>query len=228
MATKKSLTEIEKRALARYTDTSGAKGFGAWLAENGKTAEADKKRQAAATAARRETYGNRAAESLAALGIAEDGYAAYLRRAAKEAREARTKEIESGRADEGARALAGYAAYLDGVRKENGERLTAAAETLLSTPHTEEEASALAGTATDRADAKAALLSLYRTRGAQGSADTAKVVKAITEASMPYGRAYEYCRLLGYSEEMARRIAGFTAESGNRYTEELWELFGYT
>ncbi|MBO7762080.1 MAG: hypothetical protein J6T24_04725 [Clostridia bacterium] len=230
MSSKKTLTEIEKRALSRYADTAGAKGYGAWLKKSGTAA--DEARQAAATAAGRQSYNQKEGERLSALGLSEDGYAAYLRRAAKEAREARTASVEADRAKEAEKALAGYAAYLDGVREQNAERLQSTAEALLNTPHTEKEAAALIGTATGGQRAKSTLMTLYRTRGiteaaAEGN-DTAKVVKTISEARMPYERAYEYCRLLGYGEEMAHRIAAFTEKSQNRYTEELWELFGYS
>lgn len=231
MATKKTLTALERRALARYADTAGAKGYGAWL---GRTlSDADQRRQASATSALLDASlhtgkGGR----LASLGLAEDGYAAYLRRAAKEARSERDAAAEALRVSAGTEALRGYADYLAKVRKEDEERLNEAAEALVSTPHTEAEAGALIARTTRKSGARAALERLYRTRGTTAadtdSEKTEKVLERIGEARMPYARAYEYCRLLGYSEEMAKRLASFASEPHDSYTEKLHELFGYT
>ena len=175
-------------------------------------------------------YG-RSGEALARSGLADDGYADYLRRAAKEAREARAHAIESERASSEREALSGYADYLAKVRREEGDRLVAAAEELLSMNRANLAAS-------DRVIQNAGgntratnLLRKLRDKNEHIPSSTSRtdipsVLSRIGEMHYDYDRAYRYCKLVGYSDSRAREIASFATSDYADLSDQVSSLFG--
>lgn len=229
-----TLDKYYEKELRRVAGTSDAVGYGKWLREQKKTVgkEADRARQEAAAEAVRALvdYG-RSGEALARTGLADDGYADYLRRAAKEAREARVRAIEGERASNEREALSGYADYLASVRSAEGDRLVKAAEELLSMARENEpKAERIIRTATTDSRA-ASLLRQIRDKyeyipSSTTRTDVPSVINRIRNMGYSEERAYRYCRLVGYSDKRAREIASFAAAPHADINRELSELFG--
>lgn len=231
MATLDGYYEKELRKLATARN---AEGYGRWLSAQKKEGGggADAERQAAAGEAMRALtdYGVQG-EALARTGLADDGYADYLRLAAKEARAARTQAIEDARASSERAALAGYADYLRSKKTEEGDRLVKAAEELLSLQRENvAEEDRIIETAT--ADARAAAL-LRRIRNAYEyvpsattRTDVPTVINRIRNMGYDLDRAYRYCRLVGYSDRRAREIADFATADKADLNAEISDLFG--
>lgn len=228
------LEKSYERELRKLASNKDADSYGAWLSAQRETdaRSADRARQHAATEAAMALvdYGT-SGEALARTGLADDGYADYLRMAAKNAREARVRAIESERASNERKALEGYADYLDGVRKTDGDRLVAAAEELLAMnkPNDARVEGIIRG-ATD--DTRAAnMLRLIRNTheyipNESVRTDVPSVISHIREMGYSPERAYRYCKVLGYSDERAREVADFATESYAGLADEVDKLFG--
>ena len=224
--------DIEKR-LRRAAVPEGADSYAAYLLKVGDdTGAADKKRQSAATEAARlfPDYGAKG-EALAEGGLADDGYAAYLRRAAKEQRAARANAAKAERTEGARAAMSGYAAYLDSERTAQETRLLEAARALLNVPlDAPTERDMLIDAATERPDTATLLREVHATLREEhpegnGGAVT-DVVSYIVRNSLTYENAYAYCRLLGYSSSYAEQIARYATSERSDLTEELESLFG--
>jgi hypothetical protein len=228
------LEKSYEKELRRIASAKDAQGFGKWLStkkESGQE-EADRARLAAASEAARALvdYGA-SGEALARSGLADDGYADYLRRAAKAAREARVRAIEDERTSREREALSGYAKYLEDVRKAEGDRLVEAAEELLALKKNNvAKVDRIIKTATD--DSRAAALlrhirSSYEYIPSESAAtDVPSVISRIRTMGYSADRAYRYCKLVGYSDERAREIASFATEDYKELSDELADLFG--
>lgn len=241
MADTKTLTERKKRRLTRLATAEGSLGYGEWLKDRTRKTEraVDRQRETAAAEEHRTSphYGASGA-SLLGSGLADDGYAAYLRRAAKEARAERTKRLEAERADAGTEALRGYAAYLDGEREAAGERLVSTAEELVGKAHTPKEVEAAIREASSTRDGQAALTEIFRTLGAHATEDDGKepsfrlptetLIETFKRRGVPYAKVYEFCRLAGYNEEEAEGIASEVRASYTEATKSLHRLLGYS
>ena len=244
---KNTLSEAGRNKLRRLGSSRGAKSYGEWLEgqEDSSLAlsrlEADSEGRRAAVG-----YGTRG-ESLLRRGLADDGYAAYLRRAVKEARALREAAIESERASKDLAALRGYAAYLEAEREASGERLVSLGEGLVASPLTEEEAAGAIARARVSPSAAAALAEVYRYEGTRKEAeitppedseeetpevdvtppesptDEEAVLGYLKAVHLPYERAYRYCISIGLGEADARRLAAL-AES--RLSEDYRKLHG--
>lgn len=232
MQTRKILTDKEKERLAALGSSEGAQGYAAYLGR--RTTDAyDSMVSEAEDKARRQAVGyGRAGERLSAADLGNDGYAAYLRSAAKEARRARLSQLEEARHSEEREALRGYADYLDGIRRENGKELLATAEELLSAYHTAEEAEEKIKAADTGRGGEDALRELHRLHGPERGTVTEsekeamrELLETLRQADLPYERNYEYCLLLGYSEEMARKMATYLYETRSDNTKKLHDLF---
>ena len=229
-----TLDKYYEKELRRIAGTADAVGYGKWLGEQKKTPgkEADRARQEAAGAAVRSLvdYGT-SGEALARTGLSDDGYADYLRKAAKDAREARIRAIESERASSEREALSGYADYLAQVRSAEGDRLVEAAEELLAmTRENQPKAERIIRTATPDGRA-AALLRSIRDKyeyipSSTTRTDVTSVINRIQSMGYSEERAYNYCRLVGYSDKRAREIASFASADHADINEELKNLFG--
>ena len=231
MSELKKSYEKELRKLASADD---AEGYGRWLSTQSKAYKkaADVARTSAASQAVRELadYGA-SGEALSRSGLADDGYADYLRRAAKEAREARIGAIESERAGGEREALAGYADYLNEVRRADGDRLVKAAEELLKLKsENTARIDRIIGDATESADAAALLRKIredYEYIPSDSSAaDLPSVITRIRTMGYNRDRAYRYCKLLGYSDERAGEVADFATEDYADIADRLSALFG--
>ena len=228
------LSEYYEKELKRIAGTEGADSYGKWLTAQGKSTAgaADTARQSAATEAARGLVGyGLSGERLSRTGLADDGYADYLRVAAKEARDARVRAIESERASSEREALSGYADYLDGVRRERGERLIDAAEELLSLKkYNEESIKRIVGNATTDTRARDLLTHIRSTHEYIPSdttrTDVSSVISRIRSMGYDQNRAYRYCKLMGYSDERAREVALFATEDYADLSKELSDLFG--
>ena len=229
MALKKLKKETED-LLRAATDSRGAKSYAEWLGKSGADAVSAAHAATAKEARRAEIGYGAAGEALQRDGLADDGYAAYLRRAAKEAREESHRRIESERAAGQRSALGEYAAYLDGERRKKADRLVSLAEEISGGEYLSETADALikesgAGeTATALLKSRRHYLTPYE-RTAEGMAEIADVLDRLRRSGLPYQRAYEYCRLLGYGDALATRIARFAEEERSDVSLELEELF---
>ena len=227
------LSEYYEKELKRIASTDGADGYGKWLSAEakGSALASDRARQSAAAEAVRSLvdYGT-SGEALARSGLADDGYADYLRKAAKQAREARVRAIESDRASNERKALSGYASYLDEVRSADAERLIGAAEDLLSLtrPNSQKEEQII-GAATNNTRARDLLRHIrakyeYIPESTRAN-DPASVMSHIREMGYSADRAYRYCRLMGYGDKRAREIAQFVTEDYKDLSKELEDLF---
>jgi hypothetical protein len=223
---------IEAR-LRRAATPEGADTYAAYLLKIGNPHDtADSMRQAAATdGARVSPDHGTAGEALREGGLADDGYAAYLRRAAKEQRAAREAQIEAARTQGARAAMAGYASYLDEKRAEQESRLLEAARALMSVPlDAPNERDRLIDAATESPEAAAALREAHTSlhekseEGREGHVND--VLSYIMRNNLPYDRAYTYCRLLGYSDGYAERLARYATEERLDLMEELEDLFG--
>ncbi len=230
MATNKLKKETEER-LRKAADTRGAKSYAEWLGA-GKSNTGDLLQAEAAKSARREAVGyGTSGETLARSGLADDGYASYLRHAAKTAREDTQRRIERERAGEQLSALGSYASYLENARKEKGDRLVSLGERLLSEGYDSDTAESLIGKE-GAGDTAAAILRGIQRSGIpleetpEGRQQTEKVLDRLLKSGMTYRSAYEYCRLLGYSDKMATRLARLADEERSDMSRELIELFG--
>ena len=228
------LKKSYEKELRRLAGTEDAASYGAWLSTQSTSHKksADTARAGAASQAERELvdYGT-SGEALSRSGLADDGYADYLRRAAKEAREARIRTIESERADGERAALSGYAEYLNEVRLAEGDRLVKAAEELLQLKsENTAKIDRIIGDATDNADAAALLRRIrsgYEYIPTDSTAtDVASVISRIRSMGYSRDRAYRYCKLLGYSDERASEVAGFATEDYADLSDRLTALFG--
>ena len=221
----------EKR-LRRAAVPEGADSYAAYLLkEGGYRATADKGAQAAASEGVRLSpdYGARGA-ALAEGGLADDGYAAYLRRAAKEQRAATAAAAEAART-EGARAtMSGYAAYLEGERDAQESRLLETARALMSVPlDAPIERDRLIDAATSNPETAAILREVHtslREENVEGKeGQITEVLSYLIRNNLSYERAYAYCRLLGYSNDYADRIARYAHEGRSDLMIKLDELF---
>lgn len=225
----KKLSKQAEELLRRASDSRDAKSYADWLSGTRSTA-ADLAHAELSRNARRASvdYGT-GGEALAAGDLADDGYAAYLRKAAKEAREAEHRRIEGERAGEQASALSEYASYLDSERAKKADRLVNLAEELRSSRYTTETAEDLIERAGAGATAEALLRDHQRygvpyEETAEGREEVAKVLSHLRLSGMSYKSAYEYCRLLGYGELMAGRLARFATSEQDGLGDELKDL----
>ena len=228
------LKKSYEKELRRLAGTENASGYGAWLRTQSTDYQktADTARTSAASQAARELadYGT-SGEVLSRTGLADDGYADYLRKAAKEAREARVRAIEGARADGERAALAGYADYLTEVRRAEGDRLVKAAEELLALKsENSAKIDRIIGDATENEEA-AALLRRIRSDYEYIPADSAatdlpSVISRIRSMGYNRDRAYRYCKLIGYSDERAGEVADFATADYADLSERLSALFG--
>lgn len=227
-STVKLLSAADKRRLARLAKADGAKSYADWLRGEGKTDTVGGTLLSAAKTADRAAVGYGAAgEQLSASGLADDGYASYLRLAAKEAREARRRELEGDRADSGAALLRGYAAYLKGEKDATGERYISAATQLAKGQHEKAAAEALiASTGADRA-ATEALRALWQPPVKEPELTPAEAIDYMVRNQMPSARALEYCLLIGYDEETARKLVRHAELRRSDNTDRLLGLMGH-
>ncbi len=217
--------ERELRALGKIKN---AKGYAAWL---GKASDASSDRTRAETAAKNTRLAvdfGASGERIARTGLADDGYAAYLRAAAKQQREARALGVETERAAEATRALAGYRDYLLSLRKEDEERLIDAARDVLSL---ERDRLPALNRILDEAEATAtqrrALEYAYRHYSSKERArEDVSTLRHLIEGNYNYDRAYEYCLLIGMSPGLARRMAQAADDALSQNWDKYYELFG--
>ena len=226
-----ALTTKKKETLRRYASTSGAKSYAEWLGTQTREGEAESLLAAEREGRRSEVGYGAAGEQLSGLGLADDGYAAYLRHAAKAARETRLAELTSARASRETAALAGYADYLRAERAASGDSLIAAAEQIADTTLTREEAEAIAKGAGGKSGATGALMNIYRYHGTtQGSAGRgasarSEIVAYLASAKLPYERAYTYCLSMGCTVAEAERLAATAVAGYDDTTKRLHALF---
>ena len=224
-----TLTKANLRRLRRLATAQDTGGYAAWLLKHPQE-DRTSERAAEAQSEQRQAPGyGLAGEALYGGEAKNDGYAAYLQAAAKEARAARAEAREREAVTEGRRALAGYAAYLDSLRAEDADRLIAAGEKILSLPHDDaarrEEAIAAA---TDDPRTAVALRALH---GEGVEPDTqpdtrlTTVLNHIYSQGFRYQESYEYCRLLGYTDARAKAIAAYATERLDPTHAELRDIF---
>ena len=226
-----TLTKANERRLRRLARPQDAGGYAAWLAANPQTDREDERTAEAQEERRREPGYGLAGEALYGSELGNDGYAAYLQAAAKEARAARAKARERETVAEGQRALAGYAAYLDGLRAEDADRLIAAGKTILSLSHDDDAGREAALTAaTDDPRAAEALRALHG-QGAEpdNKPDThlTNVLNHIYTQGFRYQESYEYCRLLGYSDTRAKAIAAYATARLDPIHADIQDIFNH-
>ena len=235
---KTTLSEARRKQLERLGKSTGAKSFGEWLAAQ-EGSEDGAARLAARAKTKREAVGYGAAgERLLAGGLADDGYAAYLRHAAREARSEREMALEAERESRDLAALRGYADYLEGLRAERGKSLVSLAEELVSAGLTGEEAERRISLSEASPEAEAALYAAYRYEGSgeipsgsgSGSSSSSKkrkeVLAYLMDVQIPYARAYRYCLEQGFSESEAALIAKEAQDSYSAAAKKLHALLG--
>ncbi len=226
---KNTLSEKRRKDLAALGRSDGAKSYGEWLGNRVKSDGED--RLAAAAQKERETVGYGAAgEKLSASGLADDGYAAYLRRAAQEARAAREAALDAERESRDLAALRGYAEYLEAERAAAGRHLVSLAEELVSSPMSSDEAERRISLAHVSPEAAVALRTAHRYEGsspetAPSGAKRKEVLEYLKKVTLPYARAYQYCLNQGFSEEEATRLADEAAATYSEETKRLHALF---
>lgn len=225
----KKLKKEDEELLRKATDSRGSQSYTEWLGVGG--GESDSAHKAHAMSARRTAVGyGRGGEELSRSDLADDGYAAYLRRAAKEARDAGHLKIERGRSDSQLASLGAYAEYLDGERKKKADRLVSLAEELLGNAYDNDTAESLIKKSGAGATASG-LLRGHQSRKTpyeetpEGREAISEVLNYLSKSGIPYKRAYEYCRLLGYGDQMAHRLASYADGERSDLSQELEDLF---
>ena len=225
------MSEISKafeRELRALASIKNAKGYAAWLGT--KTAsESDRARlENAAKESRLGVDFGASGEALSRTGLSDDGYAAYLREAAKQQRDSRAMTIESERAAEASRSLAGYRDYLLSLRRADEESLLDAAEDVLTL---EREQTGALSRILDAADATAAqrraLTYAHRHYANEGhSKENAATLRFLFENHYNYDRAYEYCLMIGIDPALAHRMATASDEALSQNWNKVYDLFG--
>lgn len=222
------LSAAERRRLRRLATADGAKSYGDWLKEEAPKSGGDAALLAAEKAADRTAVGyGRAGETLTAKGLADDGYASYLRLAAKEARETRRQELLKGSAEEGAELLRGYADYLRGERDAEGERLITAAERLAKGEYERDAAEEYIASVGARGEAAELLRSLRREPVKEPELSPAEAINYIVRHQLPSVHAMEYCLLIGYDEETASTLVKQAELRRSENTDRLLGMLGY-
>ncbi len=221
------ISEAIERQLRALATPKGAKGYRAWLTSVPGTG-AYAKRRAAATEERRLQVGyGLAGEALGRSSYADDGYAAYLREAAKSARSQRAGAIEDERVQESQKTLKGYGQYLEGLKKENLAALGSTAEKLLALEVGDDlKSEALIADVGATAKQAEALRSIYRSNPSADSKTREKVLKHLIKNYYGYEKAYEYCRLIGFSDTTARQLAKAADAERSAAHGRLEALFG--
>lgn len=217
--------ERELRALGRIKN---AKGYAAWLGTASGVASDRARAEAAAKDTRLAVDFGASGERLARTGLADDGYAAYLREAAKQQRSARILDAETARADETRQALAGYREYLLSLRKEDEEHLIDAARDVLSLERDRLPAlnRILDGAETTAAQRRLLEYAYRNYSTAERSKEDVSTLRFLIEGQYNYERAYEYCLLIGMSPSLARRMAEAADDVIRQNWEKYYELFG--
>lgn len=225
------LSDKVKERLRRQGDSRDAKSYGEWLGAIANEDDSTARLAALREDTRSDVGYGAGGDALAGSGLSDDGYAAYLRHAAKEARRARWERVEAAREGRDTATLRGYADYLASVREASGERLADAAERLTAAPITEQEADEIIVEAGGGREAALDLKRTYRTLGkdkadvAAEKNSTRAVIAYLKEAQLPYQRAYEYCLSLGYSQEEATELAALAESDLDELTKQLHGLF---
>lgn len=231
---KRLLSTAERKRLYKIATPEGALGYGAWLSERGKKSAKEQKAQ---TSARRDApdYGVSGA-SLGEGGLRDDGYAAYLRHAAKQAREERARRMAATQDAEAGNALRGYAAYLEGERAASADRLGALGDVLSEGTLTPEEARAQIRAVTEKADTRKALTALYerykKSQEPEAPQEEARpapdvIAGEIFARRLPYHRAVLYCTERGYSRREAELLAERITATYEGSLRQLQSLFTY-
>lgn len=224
----KPLTAAERRRLRRLATADDAHGYAEWLRGASKPATENEALAAAAKTADRTAVGyGSAGEELYGTSLADDGYASYLRLAAKEAREARRREIEKGRADGGAALLRGYADYLKKEKEAAGERLLTTATALSKGKYEKAEAEDLIASSGAEGAAADALRALWHPPAKEPELSPERTIEYIVKNQLPSERALEYCRLIGYDDETARRLIKHAELQRSENTDRLLGMLGH-
>ena len=231
MATAKTaslVSEDDRRRLRLLATPSGASGYAEWLRGTAGSGTENSALLSAAKEADRSAvdYGA-AGERLSSSGLADDGYASYLRLAAKEARAERRAELERSRADSGAALLRGYADYLKEEKAAAGDRLYSTAQALAKGTLAKEEAEALIAASGARGAAGDALRAFWRAPTKEPELSPEKAVSYLVKNQMPSERALEYCLLIGYGEEEARQLVKEAELQRSKNTDRLLDLMGH-
>ena len=215
-----------KRDLALIARPKNARSYRAWLTE--KKSDADAKQSAAAAEASRLSVGyGRAGETLGRSSFADDGYAAYLRKAAKEARASAAATIEDERVKESRDTLAGYGRYLAELREKDAATLEDTAERLLALEAGSDlESQQLIAAANATKDQAAALQKLYKDNPAVYEKSRERVLRHLILGYYSYDEAYNYCRLIGLDDSTSRRLAEAAAAERSGNVDRLESLFG--
>lgn len=222
------ISKAFERELRRLGRIKNAKGYAAWLGAEA-TASADRARaEESAKASRLAVDFGASGESLARSGLADDGYAAYLRKAAKQQREARALGIETDRADGATKTLAGYRDYLNALRREDGDRLVEAAHAAVSLERGRLPA---LNRILDEAEAttaqRQAIGYAYRHHSSEArDKENASTLQYLLEHHYNYKLAYEYCLLLGMEPGLAHRMATASDAALTDNWDKIYELFG--
>lgn len=228
------LSAAELRRLRRLATAKDARGYAAWLrgektdgGENAALLEAAKRADRTAVG-----YGT-SGDALSSSALADDGYAAYLRLAAKEARERERRALEGSRAAGEAALLRGYADYLKKEKAAAGDRLVSAATALSKGPREKAEAETLIASSGAEGEAAAALRALWQApeekeeSSPSPSLPVEETISYIVKAQMPSERALEYCRLLGFDDETAKSIVKFAEQQRSENTDRLHGILGH-
>ena len=214
-----------KRELSLISKPKNARSYRAWLTGGKSTADA-KQGTAAAEGRRREVGYGLSGEMLGRSSYADDGYAAYLRKAAKEARTQAAAAIEDERIQENRNTLAGYGKYLSELRAKDEETLAKTAEKLLGLKTGEDVTSEqLIATVDPTPQQARALRSIYRSNPATRESRE-KILEHLIRNYYSYEKAYSYCRAVGLSDEAARSLAELAAAERSSSVDRLEALFG--
>ena len=205
------------------------KSYSEWLATTATTGK-NKKRSTEAAAERRSAYGyGSSIEGLAQSSLINDGYAAYLRNAAKAQRTARHNAAESEHTRNEKETLAGYADYLRQMRDEDEQELKKAAESVLSLDVESDGLVDSIGESIQATSAqKEALKTLYTNniRSYDSPSKRTELTNRLIDGHYSYQDAYRYCRSLGLSPEAAKDIASAVNQVYDKNTQKMHALVG--
>lgn len=220
------LSEAIKRELRMIATPKNAKSYRAWLSALPETG-ADAKRQTAAAEESRQRVGyGRAGEALGRSSYANDGYAAYLREAAKSQRKAKAAAIEDERVKASRKVLEGYGDYLRERKEANATAMETAAKELLALDMGEDtRAEAIIAAADPTSRQAAALRRIYRNNPTAGAESNERVYQFLVKNFYTYQRAYDYCRLIGMNDTNARRMAKAADAALDASHKQLDSLF---
>ncbi len=218
-----------KNYLTASTRTRGAKSYGEWLREQKKKNDEKARLKIHQEAALRKTGYGSGGEELAEAGLVGDGYAAYLQREAKKAKDEALTSLNDKSKETALAEAVGYADYLSSLRDDQLTELEKTVDDILNAPAYKKASFSTTLKKLGLSDKQiGAVLDEYQ-GGVMAPEDPSfvySVARHLEKYGYSYERAYIFCRTAGISEAKSLEIATLMSEDAEKksaYMDELLE-----